>query len=107
MSKRILRRIATMIVTLLPILILWAILPYFAPGRIVPETPAAAPRWVEDGGNYGTCEAAMSGTPAPGRVVDINETRAAALGQGTVESQTDILKICSTSNHGIQPFEPL
>src|SRR5258707_4045607 len=48
----------------------------------------------------------MSGTPVSWRLVNIDETSAEAIGTGTIESQTDIRNICSSSNHGVVSFQP-
>src|SRR5260221_6017538 len=106
MNRRIQRRIATVIIILLPVVILWKILPYFDPGRILPKTPADPPKWVEDGRHYFTCSEAMSGTPAQGHAVAIDVTRAITIGAGSIESQTNIVITCSNSNHNLVSVEP-
>lgn len=87
----------------LPVMILWLILPYFDPTRIVSETPKAAPQWVEDGRHYSTCDEAMSGTPMPDSSVLIGQERAARIGAGVIETQTTL---SSANGGGIVVFHP-
>lgn len=107
MRTSVVDRIAKLILLVLPIVILWAVLPRFDPRRIVPETPSTAPRWVEDGRHYNTCSDAMNGATVPDvatlQSLAINRTRATAIGAGVIESQTDIRRICQNA---LVSFEP-
>ena len=93
MFAGIMRPFSIRLRTSLPIVILWVSLYYFNPARIVSEVPEVAPRWIEDGHQYETCSAAMSGTPVSHQTVAIDSARAKRIGVGVIESQTNLVDI--------------
>jgi hypothetical protein len=92
MLQPMIRPTVIVFLILLPVVIFWAILPYFDPTRIVAEAPRTAPKWI-DKANYGTCTDAMSGTPVTNQPVNIDGNRAARIGAGVIERQTDMRTI--------------
>jgi hypothetical protein len=86
------RPLAYAVIALIPLIAVWAIALIYNPTRIVPETRVSAPKWVEEGpyGTYGTCNDAITGTPVTNQSPFIDSDRAARIGAGVVQSQTDL-----------------
>jgi hypothetical protein len=90
------------LVALIPLVIFWAIIPTFDPNRIVREIPASAPQWIEQSA-YTTCDAAITGTPVTNQTPAIDQSRAARIGAGVVESQTDLLTLSGRNSVAFTP----
>ena len=104
MLPRMIRPVGVLLLVLLPVAIFWVILSYFDPTRIVADKSQTTPRWVEDGRRYGTCTEAMSGTRVPNRPVAVDEVRAARIGAGVIESQTNLYTI---AGRNVTVFPPV
>ncbi len=80
------------VIALIPLIAVWAIALTYDPTRIVPETPTSVPKWVEEGayGTFATCDAAITGMPVTNQSPTIDSDRAARIGAGVVQSQTDL-----------------
>jgi len=104
MLPRTIRLVIAVLLVLLPVVLFWVILPYFDPARIVADKFHPTPRWVEDGRRYGTCTEAMRGTRMPNRLVDVDEIRAARIGAGVIESQTNLYTI---AGRNVTVFPPV
>jgi hypothetical protein len=97
MVVRLVRGIIPLILLAFPIVILWDLLPYLDPLRIVPETPAATPQWTQIGDPNTVCFTAMNATPVSETLATIAPSRAAALAAGTIQTQTNLLNQCHSN----------
>ncbi len=94
------------VIALIPLVVVWAIALTYDPTRIVPETPTSAPKWVDEGpyGTFATCNAAITGTTITNQSPTIDSARAARIGAGVVQSQTDLHTL---SGRPIGDFTPI
>ena len=93
------------LIALIPLIVAWLLILSNDPTRINREPSTPAPKWVGDVPpvTYYNCDQAIIGTPST-KPVTIDSDRAARIGAGVIQSQTDLLTLTEDRSRDFTPI---